>query len=82
VGTDLDGPLTGALALGARFAGSAQVRGCLTEQLVAYSLGVRPDEVDDCNAQDLRLRVEATGGRLGQILAVIAESDLARSRQP
>jgi hypothetical protein len=78
--SDLDGPITNALALARKLAGSEQVRGCVETRLLSYALG-RNVPLGACAQKGVDQQVAAGGGRLLDVMAAIALAPDFRTRQ-
>jgi hypothetical protein len=82
--TDVDGPVVGAVELGAKLATSAQVRACVARQWVRFALGRRETNEDACSLETLTASFEASDGHVRDLIVAIATSDAFRvtGREP
>jgi hypothetical protein len=80
VGTDVDGPFTGAAELGKRLATSEQVRACVARQWLGYALAASRQQVDDCALEPIAKAFSGAKGDLRELLVAIAKSDAFRHR--
>ena len=81
IGTDVDGPFTGAVELSQRLADSERAHDCVVSQVYRYALG-RGTNVDDlCSLADLRLQFAAASGDMRALLVAIVTSDAFRFRR-
>lgn len=80
-GTDVNGAVHGAVELGQKLAGSAQVGRCTSTQLLRYALGVTRTEIDPCMVKSIVERFEGSGRDLRELLVAVATSDAFRYRQ-
>ncbi len=74
LGTDVDGPFDGALALSAALAGSAVVHRCATERLLRYALGRAPEAAEQPAIDALAKSFIASGGDVRALLLAVATS--------
>ncbi|HEX7671946.1 MAG TPA: DUF1592 domain-containing protein [Polyangiaceae bacterium] len=79
-GTDVDGPVHGAIELGDKLAHSAQVGRCASTQLLRYALGVTRTEIDPCMVKSVVNRFDASGRDLRELLVAVVTSDAFRYR--
>jgi len=77
---DVDGPFTGAVELGQRLAGSAQVRRCVAAQWLGYAFGVRPAEIDPCVVRPVARAFARAKGDLRELMVAVVTSDGFRFR--
>jgi hypothetical protein len=80
VGTDVDGPIDGAVDLARRLADSRVVRECLVDQMITYALGRHLQADDSCERDRIVAEVTAKDGELVAIARAIATSPLFRYR--
>jgi len=80
VSTDVDGPVDGAVELGARLAGSSQVRACASKQWLRFAIGRTESEPDSCSAAALGQAFEDSGGDVRALVLSIVTSDTFRLR--
>lgn len=76
-GTDVDGPVEGAVELGQKLAGSAQVRACFAERWLEEALGGELGELDQC-AQDRVTEAFTTSGDMRELVTAIVLSSSFR----
>jgi hypothetical protein len=79
-GTDVDGPVTDALALIKRLATSGQVRGCVTQRWYELAAGRAREDVDGCVLSELERGFSASDGNLMDLMVAIASSPAFRAR--
>jgi len=77
IGSDVDGPVSGALDLSQKLAESAEVRGCFSGRWVETALSAADLELDDCSATTIEDAFNETGNMRELILAII-QSDAFR----
>ena len=73
--SDADGPFDGVPALAARLAGSAQVHACVVDKLFRYAHGRSTTDEDDCTLATLTTGFTASGGKLGELLIALTQTD-------
>ncbi len=73
-GTDVDGPVEGAIELSQALAGSAQVRECFAERWLEEALGGELGALDECT-KDRVTEAFASRGDLRELVVAIALSD-------
>jgi hypothetical protein len=78
-GTDVDGTFDGAVALGTRLAGSAQVAGCISYHWLRYGLGLDTTQINVAAAQSIAGTFMAQGGSFTELLVAVATSQTFRS---
>jgi hypothetical protein len=78
-GTDVDGTFDGAVALGTRLAGSAQVARCISYHWLRYGLGLDTTQINVPAAQSIAGTFMAQGGSFTELLVAVATSDYFRS---
>lgn len=81
LGTDVDGPFTGALELSTKLAGSTQAHNCVVSQVYRYALGRNTGPGDLCSLADLRGQFAAASGDMRALLLAVVTSDAFRYRQ-
>lgn len=74
VGTDVDGPYDGAIALSERLAHSATVRDCAASHWLRYTLGRRIETADACLQGRAERALAASGGDVRELLIEIVTS--------
>lgn len=77
---DIDGPFDGAVELGKKLAGSAQVRVCVTKEWYRYALGLGESELDDCALKSAVEGFKASGDKFSELLVAVVSSDAFRRR--
>ena len=77
---DVDGPFDGAVELGKKLAGSAQVRVCVTKQWYRYALGLGETELDSCALKSAVEGFKASGDKFSELLVAVVSSDAFRRR--
>jgi hypothetical protein len=80
-GTDVDGPFRGANELGQRLAGSAQVRECVSSQVLRYALAANRKSIDHCMVDGVTRAFDTAGGDLRELFVAVVKSDAFRFRQ-
>jgi len=80
-GTDVDGPLDGALSLVERVSRSRMVKDCVSTQMFRFALGRRDDKHDAAPLAALRETFAKSDGDLRELMVAIARSDAFRSRR-
>lgn len=81
LGTDVDGPFTGAPELSRRLADSDQVHACLALHAFRHALGRSEDASDACRRDELDAAFTAAGGDLQALLLALVASDAFRFRR-
>jgi hypothetical protein len=76
-GTDVDGPVQGAVELGQALAGSAQVRACFARRWLEEGLGGELGELDQC-AEDRVIEAFTTSGDMRELVTAIVLSSSFR----
>jgi hypothetical protein len=76
-GSDVDGPVQGAVELGEKLAGSAQVRACFAERWLEEGLGGELGELDQC-AQDRVTEAFTASGDMRELVTAIVLSSSFR----
>lgn len=76
-GSDVDGPVQGAVELGEALAGSAQVRACFAERWLEEGLGGELGELDQC-AQDRVTAAFIESGDMRELVTAIVQSSSFR----
>jgi hypothetical protein len=74
VGTDVDGPYTGAVELSAKLALSEQVQNCAAKNWYRYAFARTDDATDACMLQSVYEAMERSGGDMRALLIDIATS--------
>jgi hypothetical protein len=74
-GTDVDGPFTGAPALGKKLAASQKVRDCLATQWFRYGYGRDATARDACTVATLNRVFTASGGNVRELLLALTQTD-------
>lgn len=84
VGTDVDGPFTGAIELAERLDASQQVKDCVIGQWFRFGVGRGETEADRCTLDRLRQTFAATGGDARALILslVVTDAFLYRSVDP
>ena len=82
VGTDVDGPVEGALDLIRRLASSRQVHDCAVTQLYRYAFHHAEDPQDTAALRDLQDSFWASGGDLDRLWLDLVTSGTFRSLRP
>jgi hypothetical protein len=75
VGTDVDGPLNGAVALTGRLAESRQVADCVAYTWMRFALGLDRSQMNMSAVSPVADQFWASGGRFTDLLFAIATSD-------
>ena len=75
VGTDVDGPFTGAVELGKRLGASKQVEACLVQQMFNFSFGREKTDADACTVQTLEGAFARSGRDLRALLLQLVQTD-------
>jgi hypothetical protein len=73
-GTDVPGPFEGAIELGAKLAGSGQVRGCAVKLWFRFAHGRTETEADGCALAELGRAFDASDGDLRELLVLLTRS--------
>lgn len=76
-GSDVDGPVTDALELGDKLAGSQKVRECFAERWMTRAFGQSPEVIDECAREEILDRFVEEGD-MRTLLASIVASDAFR----
>lgn len=76
-GSDVDGPVDGALELSQALARSARARSCYARRWMTHALGQAPGELDRCAVESVERRF-ADSGSVRELLLAIVESDAFR----
>jgi hypothetical protein len=76
----LDGEVKGALALGDRLTGSAEVQRCVARQWIRFALGRMDHPGEACLVDQIQARFASANLDLHELLVAIAGSDLMRLR--
>jgi hypothetical protein len=74
----LDGPVSGAVELGRKLAGSDEAQICLTRQWMRFALGREDASEDDSSRDALQGAFRDSGGKVKDLLAAVARSDAFR----
>jgi hypothetical protein len=74
-GTDVDGPFTGAPALGKKLAGSQTVRDCVALQWFRWGYGRDAGPRDACNVATLDRVFASSGGNVRELLLALTQTD-------
>jgi Protein of unknown function (DUF1592)/Protein of unknown function (DUF1588)/Protein of unknown function (DUF1595)/Protein of unknown function (DUF1587)/Protein of unknown function (DUF1585) len=77
---DIDGPFDGAVELGKKLAGSAQVRVCVTKEWYRYALGLGETELDACALKSAVEGFKASGNQFSELLVGMVSSEAFRRR--
>jgi hypothetical protein len=80
IAPDVDGPITGAVELARKLAGSATVRDCVAATWLSYAVGSGPDQLAACTLQPIVQRFADSKLDLRELLVAIATSDAFRRR--
>jgi hypothetical protein len=75
VDADVAGRFTGAVELGAKLAGSAQVRECLVKQWFRFGYGRSETAADLCSLETLKARFAAGGNDVRELLVALTQTD-------
>jgi hypothetical protein len=75
VGTDVDGPVTNAVDLANKLAGSAQVHTCMTKEWLRYAYARVEDQTDTCNIQLMDQAFTAGNSDIRELLVAIVKSN-------
>src|SRR6185369_17169143 len=76
IGTDVDGPFTGAAALGQRLAESEDVQACVVTQWFRYGYGrAESPDADACSLATLSEKFAAAGGNVRELLVALTQTD-------
>jgi hypothetical protein len=67
-GTDVDGPVDGAIELSERLAESGHVQQCAVQRWFRFSQGRAPEEADACHLDSLERRFARSGGDIRELL--------------
>jgi Protein of unknown function (DUF1588)/Protein of unknown function (DUF1592)/Protein of unknown function (DUF1595)/Protein of unknown function (DUF1585)/Protein of unknown function (DUF1587) len=83
VETDFDGPVAGALELGAKLAGSADANRCFSKHWFRYAFGRQAEAPDACLVETMSQSTLASGGGYNALLRTIGSSAaFLRRRSP
>ncbi len=74
LGTDVDGPMSGALDLAQRLGSSEQVKECVTKNLYRFAFGREETEADSCKLEAILKAADDANGDLKEALVTIALS--------
>lgn len=80
VGTDVDGPFDGAVALGQKLAQSKQVQSCVSTQWLRYSLGLAPNEINKTMVDPVTDSFRQKGIDVRELVVAVVKSDAFRYR--
>ena len=72
---DADGPFVGAVALGQRLAGSAQVKACVSKQWFRFGYGRSETPEDLCSLETLKATYLAVGGNTRDLVVALTQTD-------
>lgn len=78
LGTDVDGPFTGAVELADRLAASADVASCYATQWFRFAYGRGETEADACSLQELSGTFAAAKGDVRELLVSLTQTDAFR----
>ena len=78
VGTDVDGPFSGAVELSERISQSEIAESCMALQWFRFGLGREKTEYDACSLAQIEADFSASGGDLKELLIAIVRSDAFR----
>jgi hypothetical protein len=78
-GTDIDGPLNGAVMLAGKLAQSKQVAQCVSYHWLRYSLGLDLSQINTAAAHDVADTFWSASGSFQDLLVAIAQSEYFRS---
>jgi hypothetical protein len=81
VGTDVDGPFDGAVALASKLSQSEKVNACYAKQWFRYGYGRADTEADVCTLDDLNTRFTDSGGNIKELLVALTQTDAFLFRQ-
>lgn len=81
VGTDVDGPFDGPVALAGKLAISGQVQSCYVTQWFRFAYGRAETTADACTLADLMTRFSASNGNVRELLVAITQTDAFRFRR-
>ena len=79
-GTDVDGPIDGAIELSERLASSERVHECATRRWVRYAQGRAEERTDACLTERLSERFVTSGGDVRELLVAMVTSPEFRHR--
>jgi hypothetical protein len=82
IGSDIEGPIAGALDLSARLAQSAQVQQCLSSRLWQAALGRQPTVREATSLASVQLRLAETGSLREALLTVVQSTGFTYIRRP
>ncbi|HEX4352909.1 MAG TPA: DUF1585 domain-containing protein, partial [Polyangiales bacterium] len=77
---DIDGTFDGAVDLGQKLAGSAQVSNCVSQQWFRYSLGLGAADVDSCDIAPVSQAFASSKGDMQELMIATVTSDAFRRR--
>ena len=77
IGTDVDGPFSGAVELSSKIASSAFAQRCAVQQWMRFALGRQESDADRCSI-DRAASALATSGDLRDMIVALASSDAFR----
>lgn len=80
-GTDVDGPVSDAVALGARLARSQQARACIVKQWFRFTFGREDDAEDACTIAQLTASFEENGFDLAGLVADTLQTETFVARR-
>jgi hypothetical protein len=75
VDADVAGRFTGAVELGSKLAGSAQVRGCVVKQWFRFGYGRSETPADLCSLATLEARFASAGQDVRELLVALTQTD-------
>jgi uncharacterized protein DUF1592/uncharacterized protein DUF1588/uncharacterized protein DUF1587/uncharacterized protein DUF1585/uncharacterized protein DUF1595 len=75
MGTDVDGPFTGAVEMARKLVASKQVEGCMATHWFDFAFGRSKTDQDACTSETLGRLFASSGGDFRQLLLAITQSD-------
>jgi hypothetical protein len=79
---DIDGAFSGVVGLGAKLAGSDQVRECMARQWFRYAFNRFERDADACSLAQLDGALQDSGGNLNELPRALIETDAFMYRHP
>jgi hypothetical protein len=78
---NIDGPFNGGVELAQKLAQSSDLQECVSTQWMSFALGRVPSELDECSADALQDRFEASGHDVRELLLSLVETEAFRMRR-
>ncbi len=75
VGSDVNGPFDGVVALASKLASSEEVGACYAKQWFRYGYGREEMEADACTIAEIDSKFSASGGNIKELLVTLTQTD-------